>query len=56
MIATGQSGNVYSPYYGNLAPRWARGEYLAMTTDPAEIERRAVATLVLQPSTSASRR
>jgi penicillin amidase len=56
MIATGQSGNVYSPYYGNLAPRWARGEYLAMTTDAAEIERRAVATLVLQPSPSESAR
>ncbi len=56
MIATGQSGNVYSPHYGDLAPRWARGEYLAMTTDAAEIERRAAATLVLQPSRSANPR
>lgn len=53
MIATGQSGNVYSPHYGDLAPRWARGEYLAMTTDAAEIERAAAATLVLQPSDKA---
>lgn len=56
MIATGQSGNVYSPYYGNLAPRWARGEYLKMTTDKAEIEQSTVATLTLQPSGSASPR
>ncbi|MCE9521744.1 MAG: penicillin acylase family protein, partial [Alphaproteobacteria bacterium] len=56
MIATGQSGNVYSPYYGNLAPRWAKGEYLAMTTGAAEIESHAVATLVLQPSSSVSSR
>ena len=53
MIATGQSGNVYSPHYGDLAPRWARGEYLAMTTDAAEIERAAAATLILQPSDKA---
>jgi penicillin amidase len=53
MIATGQSGNVYSPHYGDLAPRWARGEYLAMTTDAAEIERAAAATLTLQPSDKA---
>ena len=56
MIATGQSGNVYSPYYGNLAPRWAKGEYLEMTTDAAEIERHAQATLTLQPSSSVSSR
>jgi len=56
MIATGQSGNVYSPYYGNLVPLWARGEYLKMTTDTAEIEKNATATLVLQPSRSATPR
>ncbi|MBP6013175.1 MAG: penicillin acylase family protein [Alphaproteobacteria bacterium] len=56
MISTGQSGNVYSPYYGNLAPRWAKGEYLQMTTDEADINRRAVATLTLQPSSSDSAR
>lgn len=56
MISTGQSGNVYSPHYGDLAPRWARGEYLPMTTDEADIQRRAVATLTLQPSPSDSAR
>jgi penicillin amidase len=56
MTSTGQSGNVYSPHYANLTPRWARGEYLPMTTDRAAIERGAVATLVLQPSSSESAR
>lgn len=56
MASTGQSGNVYSPYYANLTPRWAKGEYLTMTTDRAAIERAAVATLTLQPSSSDSAR
>lgn len=56
MASTGQSGNIYSPYYTNLTPRWAKGEYLRMTTDRAAIERAAVATLTLQPSSSDSAR
>lgn len=56
MASTGQSGNVYSPYYANLTPRWAKGEYLQMTTDQAAIERATVATLILQPSSSESAR
>jgi penicillin G amidase len=56
MASTGQSGNLYSPYYGNLTPRWANGAYLQMTTDRAAIERAAIATLVLQPSGSDSAR
>jgi penicillin amidase len=55
MIATGQSGNIYSPHYGDLTPRWARGEYLRMTTDKPEIERNAAATLVLQPPSESAR-
>jgi len=30
MIATGQSGNPLSPWYGNLAARWRDGEYLKL--------------------------
>jgi penicillin amidase len=30
MIATGQSGNPLSEYYGNLAPRWRDGGYLKL--------------------------
>ena len=30
MIATGQSGNPFSPYYGNLATRWRDGKYVIL--------------------------
>ena len=49
MASTGQSGNVYSPYYSNLAPRWARGEYLPIRTNRDDIEARAADVLVLKP-------
>ena len=41
MIATGQSGNPFSPYYGNLATRWRDGIYLLLdgkgTAEPARL-------------------
>ena len=49
MVSTGQSGNVYSPYYANLAPRWARGEYLPMKTNEADIKAGAIGVLELVP-------
>ncbi len=33
MIATGQSGNPLSPWYGNLAERWRDGHYLKLVGD-----------------------
>jgi penicillin amidase len=50
MASTGQSGNVFSPFYQNLAPRWARGEYLQVRTNPQDIETRSIGTIVLQPA------
>jgi penicillin G amidase len=32
MHSTGQSGNVFSPWYSNLAQRWARVEYITIPT------------------------
>ena len=32
MITTGQSGNVMSRHYDDLAPLWARGEYISIPT------------------------
>jgi len=52
MASTGQSGNVFSPFYDNLAPRWARGEYLQVRTNLADIEAGAIGTIVLQPAPS----
>jgi penicillin amidase len=30
MIATGQSGNPFSPHYGDLATRWRDGIYVIL--------------------------
>ena len=47
MQSTGQSGNVFSPWYADLAERWARVEYI---TIPARREAIAAAhTLTLTP-------
>ena len=32
MITTGQSGNVMSRHYDDLAPMWGRGEYISIPT------------------------
>lgn len=48
--STGQSGHVLSPHYRDMSERWARVEYLPMTTDREAIERAAYATLTLTPA------
>jgi penicillin G amidase len=50
MQSTGQSGNRLSPWYGNFAEPWVRGEYVPMTTRRAEIETGAIGTLQLTPA------
>jgi penicillin amidase len=49
MISTGQSGNPFSPLYGNLAKRWANVEYLPMQTARATVEKNRLGTLQLLP-------
>ncbi|RJG00897.1 penicillin acylase family protein [Noviherbaspirillum sedimenti] len=49
MLSTGQSGNVFSPLYRNLAPRWAGVEYLPMQTVRAAVEKNRLGTLTLAP-------
>ena len=48
MQSTGQSGNVFSPWYSNLAERWARVEYIEIPTQRAAIMR--AHTLRLAPA------
>jgi penicillin amidase len=48
MYSSGQSGNIFSPYYRNLAQRWAAVEYLPMRTERAAIEKGSIGTLKLQ--------
>ena len=40
MIATGQSGNPLSPFYGSLATRWRDGEYLKLDGPGAAVRYR----------------
>ncbi len=45
IIATGNSGNIFSPFYGNLVERWRDGELLSLQpTPPGGSE-----TLILKP-------
>ena len=48
MQSTGQSGNFISPWYKNLAERWARVEYVTIPADRAKID--AAHVLRLEPS------
>lgn len=49
MLATGQSGNVFSPFYRNLVSRWATVEYLPMVTRRDTVEKNQLGTLTLTP-------
>ena len=40
MIATGQSGNPLSAFYGNLAKRWSDGRYLRLAEPPDPVRYR----------------
>ena len=46
----GQSGQLGSPHYGDLAVMWLKGEYHPMLWERADIEREAEGTLRLIPS------
>ena len=50
MITTGQSGNVMSRHYDDLAPLWGRGEYIEVRTDWTDATApEGAQVLVLQP-------
>ena len=47
MIATGQSGNPMSPFYGDMLKAWRDGEVLDLGTDRAATRRKAKGVLML---------
>jgi penicillin G amidase len=47
--STGQSGNIMSPFYDDMAEDWANMKYRKMTTDKAEYSKDALGTLTLLP-------
>ncbi len=50
MISTGQSGNVFSPYYDDLLLGWSKGAYVKIPITPETIEATAPTVLRLQPA------
>ena len=49
IIATGQSGNPFSPHYGDLVERWRDGDSFTIAGSPTELARGSNATLTLHP-------
>ena len=49
MHATGQSGNLLSPLYGNFAERWSRVEYIPMSMKRSDAVADSLGTLKLLP-------
>jgi penicillin amidase len=50
--APGQSGDPGSPHYGDLAPLWARGEYVPLLYSRVRVEEATVARIRLVPPSS----
>ena len=46
MIATGESGHIFSSHYGDLAPLWGRGESITLTGSEDELKRGGAEELV----------
>ena len=49
IISTGQSGNVMSPHYDDLAEKWAKLEYVPMVTRPEDYGRSVSGRFILKP-------
>ena len=50
IIATGQSGNPYSPWYGSQLGQWANIKYIQFRPDRKSLEARNSGVLTLQPA------
>jgi penicillin amidase len=50
MIATGQSGNLLSPYYGSFVHRWRDVKYIHIAGSRDEVKRHAIGILRLVPA------
>ena len=56
IIATGQSGNIFSKYYRNFLKPWRDGAYIQIYGKPNKIRKRALGTLLLIPTKLAEKR
>ena len=48
-ISPGQSGQPESPFYGNLLPRWADGEYFPLAYSRSKVDEQRAYRLTLMP-------
>jgi penicillin amidase len=55
MIATGQSGNIFSQFYGNLLVSWRDGGYIPIAGKQEQLKMRAIGALRLVPAPKAPR-
>jgi penicillin amidase len=49
MIATGESGHIFSPHYGDLVQKWVNVQGIALSGTAEELQRRGAEKLVLEP-------
>lgn len=49
MVAPGQSGQIASPHYGDLADQWRDGNYIVLNGTRDELQRNATSELTLLP-------
>ncbi|MDD3287421.1 MAG: penicillin acylase family protein [Alphaproteobacteria bacterium] len=49
MIATGQSGHILSPHYGDLLPMWREFKYVTISGTPEELAKQGAVELKLVP-------
>ncbi len=50
MIATGQSGHIFSRFYGNLTPLWNNGESITLAGDELALRRESIGYVRFVPS------
>ena len=50
IVSTGQSGNVMSDHYDDLASKWSAIEFLKMSADALDYKRKDNAELVFSPN------
>ena len=49
MIATGESGHIFSPHYGDLVPLWSEGKSITLAGSEDDLRRNGAQALVFTP-------
>ncbi|MGO8798854.1 MAG: penicillin acylase family protein [Roseiarcus sp.] len=49
MIATGESGHIFSPHYGDLTPLWAEGKAITLAGSEDELKRSGASLMTFTP-------